>query len=292
MSDSVERGPRYTLHDGFRMPMGFPVDGFASAQRYRASAGDVFVASYPKCGTTWAQYIVYLLENDGRPLEAGHRLDDAFPPLEEVGEERVRALPEPRLIKTHLPFERAPWSAEAKYVYVARNPFDCAVSFYHHTRGFVRHYDFAAGTWDTFFECFIRGEVDFGDYFDHLTSWWPKRAEPNLLFLTFEQMRASPADAVRSIARLLGGRAERLARDPRALDAVVHASGFDEMRRDQQRWSSARPADMPAFVRKGVVGDWRQYFSAAQARRLSEKLRVRSAGTTITALWPGLMPTR
>ena len=292
MSDSVERGPRYTLHDGFRMPMGFPVDGFASAQRYRASAGDVFVASYPKCGTTWAQYIVYLLENDGRPLEAGHRLDDAFPHLEEVGEERVRALPEPRLIKTHLPFERAPWSAEAKYVYVARNPFDCAVSFYHHTRGFVRHYDFAAGTWDTFFECFIRGEVDFGDYFDHLTSWWPKRAEPNLLFLTFEQMRASPADAVRSIARLLGGRAERLARDPRALDAVVHASGFDEMRRDQQRWSSARPADMPAFVRKGVVGDWRQYFSAAQARRLSEKLRVRSAGTTITALWPGLMPTR
>ena len=274
------------------MPMGFPVDGFASAQRYRASAGDVFVASYPKCGTTWAQYIVYLLENDGRPLEAGHRLDDAFPHLEEVGEERVRALPEPRLIKTHLPFERAPWSAEAKYVYVARNPFDCAVSFYHHTRGFVRHYDFAAGTWDTFFECFIRGEVDFGDYFDHLTSWWPKRAEPNLLFLTFEQMRASPADAVRSIARLLGGRAERLARDPRALDAVVHASGFDEMRRDQQRWSSARPADMPAFVRKGVVGDWRQYFSAAQARRLSEKLRVRSAGTTIAALWPGLMPTR
>ena len=272
--------------------MGFPVDGFASAQRYRASAGDVFVASYPKCGTTWAQYIVYLLENDGRPLEAGHRLDDAFPHLEEVGEERVRALPEPRLIKTHLPFERAPWSAEAKYVYVARNPVDCAVSFYHHTRGFVRHYDFAAGTWDTFFECFIRGEVDFGDYFDHLTSWWPKRAEPNLLFLTFEQMRASPADAVRSIARLLGGRAERLARDPRALDAVVHASGFDEMRRDQQRWSSARPADMPAFVRKGVVGDWRQYFSAAQARRLSEKLRVRSAGTTITALWPGLMPTR
>ena len=292
MSDSVERGPRYTLHDGFRMPMGFPVDGFASAQRYRASAGDVFVASYPKCGTTWAQYIVYLLENDGRALEAGHRLDDAFPHLEEVGEERVRALPEPRLIKTHLPFERAPWSAEAKYVYVARNPFDCAVSFYHHTRGFVRHYDFAAGTWDTFFECFIRGEVDFGDYFDHLTSWWPKRAEPNLLFLTFEQMRASPADAVRSIARLLGGRAERLASDPRALDAVVHASGFDEMRRDQQRWSSARPADMPAFVRKGVVGDWRQYFSAAQARRLSEKLRVRSAGTNIAALWPGLMPTR
>ena len=33
------------------------------------------------------------------------------------------------------------------------------MSFYHHTRGFPRHYDFAEGTWDTFFECFMRGEV-------------------------------------------------------------------------------------------------------------------------------------
>jgi hypothetical protein len=290
VSDTVDRGPCYTIHDGFRMPMGFPVESFASGQRYRASPGDLFVASYPKCGTTWAQYIVYLLENDGRPLAAGQRLDDTFPHLEEVGEERVRARPEPRLIKTHLPFERAPWNAAAKYVYVARNPFDCAVSFYHHTRGFVRHYDFAAGTWDMFFECFVRGEVDFGDYFDHLTSWWPKRTEPNVLFLTYEQMLAAPVDAVRSIARLLGDRAERLARDAQRLHALVRASGFDEMRRDQQRWSSARPAEMPAFVRKGVVGDWRNYFSAEQTRRLAQKLRARTAGTTIADLWPDLPP--
>ena len=91
---------------------------------------------------------MYLLENDGRPLAAGQRLDDVFPHLEEVGEAAVRALPEPRLVKTHLPFARTPWSAQAKYIYVARNPFDCAVSFYHHTRGFERHYDFAEGTWD------------------------------------------------------------------------------------------------------------------------------------------------
>jgi len=288
VSDSDARKPRYTIHDGFRMPMGFPVEGFDSGQRYRAAPGDVFVASYPKCGTTWTQYIVYLLEHDGRPLAAGERLDDEFPHLEEVGEEVVRALPEPRRVKTHLPLERTPWSTQAKYVYVARNPFDCAVSFYHHTRGFVRHYDFAAGTWDTFFECFVRGEVDFGDYFDHLLSWWPKRAESNVLFLTYEQMLAAPADAVRAVARLLGGGARELVRDLQRLDAVVGASGFEQMRRDQGRWSSARPADMPAFVRKGVVGDWRNYFSAEQARRLAAKLRARAAGTGVENLWPDL----
>jgi hypothetical protein len=282
------RGPSYTMHDGFRMPMGFPVAGFASGQRYRPRAGDVFVASYPKCGTTWTQYIVYLLENDGRPLAAGQRLDEVFPHLEEVGAERVEELAEPRLIKTHLPFERVPRSLAAKYLYVARNPFDCAVSFYHHTRGFVRHYDFADGSWDTFFECFVRGEVDFGDYFDNLSSWWPQRAAPNVLFLTYERMLADPAAAVESIALFLGGRARALVGDARRRDDVVRSSGFEQMRRDQARWSSERPANMPAFVRKGVIGDWRNHFTAAQAHRLAAKFRERTAGSGLEDLWPGL----
>ena len=284
------RGPRYTIHDGFRMPMGFPVASLVSGQRYGAAPGDVFVASYPKCGTTWVQYIVYLLENDARPLAAGRRLDEVFPHLEEVGEAAVRALPEPRLIKTHLPFARTPFSAAAKYVYVARNPFDCAVSFYHHTRGFPRHYDFADGSWETFFECFLRGEVDFGDYFDHLLSWWPHRTEPNVVFITYERMLDAPADAVLAIAKLLGGPAAELARSPERLDDVVRASSFDHMRRDQGRWSSARPADMPAFVRKGVAGDWENQFSPEQARRLAAKLWERTAGTGIERLWPELAP--
>lgn len=286
MSDLRARGPRYTVHDGFRMPMGFPVAGFESGQRYCAAPGDIFVASYPKCGTTWTQYIVYLLENDGRPLPPTQRLDGVFPHLEEVGEEAVRALATPRLIKTHLQRNRTPWSEQAQYVYVARNPFDCAVSFYHHTRGFVRHYDFAEGSWDTFFECFLRGEVDFGDYFDHLNSWWSDRSASNVLFLTYEQMLAEPAAATRAIAEFLGGRASEFARDGRRLDGIVSESGFTRMRRAQERWSSARPADMPAFVRKGVAGDWRSEFSAEQARRLADKCTGCSA---IEELWPGLV---
>ena len=78
------REPRYTFHDGFRMPMGFPVENFASAQRYAAEPGDLFVATYPKCGTTWTQYILYMLVNRGRPLDAGQSLTDVFPHLEEA----------------------------------------------------------------------------------------------------------------------------------------------------------------------------------------------------------------
>jgi len=284
----VERQPSYKIHDGFRLPMGFPVAGFIAGQRYRPAPTDIFVSTYPKCGTTWTQYIVYLLLHGAEALPAGKGINDVFPHLEEVGDEAVRTLPEPRLIKTHLPFAKTPWQPLAKYIYVARNPFDCAVSFYHHTRGFVRHYDFAEGTWDTFFECFMRGEVDFGDYFDNLLSWWPERSVSNLLFLTYEHMLADPAGAVRAIATFLGGQSAETAATPLLLERVVALSSFDHMRVDQHRWSSQRPANMPEFVRKGVVGDWANHFSLEQAARLTAKLVLRTAGTGADSLWPEL----
>jgi hypothetical protein len=284
----ARRKPSYTAHDGFRMPLGFPVEGFESGQRYRAEQGDVFVSTYPKCGTTWAQFIVYLLLHRGEPLPPGTG-NDVFPHLEEVGEAVVRALPKPRLIKTHLPFDRTPWHSAARYVYVARNPFDCAVSFYHHTRGFVQHYDFADGTFDDFFECFVRGEVDFGDYFDNLLSWLPRVAETNVLWLTYEDMLADPRAAVIAIGEFLGGAAAAAVTQPRLVERIIDASSFDKMRVDQRRWSSERPANVPEFVRKGVVGDWLNHFSAAQARRLAKRFAERTRGTAAEHFWGELL---
>jgi hypothetical protein len=275
--------PRYRLHDGFRMPWDFPPEGLDSGMAYAPEAGDIFVATYPKCGTTWMQYIVYLLVRGG-PLRPGQSLSDVFPHLEEVGREAVEALPKPRLIKTHLPRSMTPFDARAKYVYVARNPFDCVVSFYHHTRGFVRHYDFADGSLDEFFECFIAGEVDFGDYFDHLLSWYPLKDADNVYFTTYERMMQDPPAAVAAVGDFLG-----LAPDAARAAAVAEESSFDRMRQHQSRWSSRRPDGMPPFVRKGVVGDWRNELSADQVKRLLDKFEARTRGSGAGELWPDVI---
>jgi len=287
--DGVHLKPRYRIHDGFRMPLGFPLEGLESGMRYAPAAGDIFVCTYPKCGTTWMQYIVYLLTRDARPLSAEETLGAVFPHLEEVGSERIAALPEPRLVKTHLPRERTPWSGHARYIHVARNPFDCAVSFYHHTRGFPQHYDFAAGTFAEFFECFIRGEVDFGGYFDHLLSWYSLAGAANVLFVTYEAMKTDTRGAVQAVAAFLGGAALRTARDRGKLEALLAAASFVNMRRDQKRWSSKRPDGMPEFVRRGEVGDWRSAFTRAQALRLLAELEARTAGTPAAGLWPDVI---
>ena len=198
------RTPSYIVHRGFRLPKSFPREMFASALEYQAAAGDIFVSAYPKCGTTWTQNIVYLLLQNGVPVGAGDKLTELFPHLEEVGSRFVESLASPRCIKTHLPFAMTPCHRDARYIYVARNPFDCAVSFFHHTRGFSRHYEFAEGTFADFFECFLAGEVDFGDYFDNLASWYAHRDAANVLFLTYEEMKRDTRAAIAEIAAFLG----------------------------------------------------------------------------------------
>jgi hypothetical protein len=268
------------------MPRGFPPAAFRSALSYRARPGDFFIATYPKCGTTWAQHIVYLLAHGGEPLPPSASMSDAIPHLEEAGAAAVSTLPAPRYIKTHLPFEMTPYDPAARYLYVARNPFDCAVSFYHHTRGFVRHYDFADGSFADYFECFIAGTVDFGDYFDHVVSWYAHRDDANVLLLTYEAMSADPSAAVIAIADFM--QTERID-DGAVLAAVLEHSSFESMSRDQQRWSSTRPAGMPAFIRRGIVGDWVNYFSAAQAARLIDKFEQRLGATDFERLWAGTL---
>lgn len=275
--------PSYTMHGGFRMPMGFPIAGFSSALEYRARSEDIFIASYPKCGTTWVQYIVYLLLHDGVPLSGDRLLGEVIPHLEEVGREPVEKLPKPRAIKTHLPFSMTPAHPDARYIYVARNPFDCVVSFYHHTRGFVQHYDFSAGSFEDYFECFLNGEVDFGDYFDNLASWYEHRDDSNVLFLTYEAIKGDARQAVVAIAEFLQ---LPCSADEAMLAEVVRHSSFANMRKGQGRWSSPRPDNLPAFIRKGVVGDWLNYFSPGQARRLADKFSASAETAGFARLWP------
>lgn len=270
------------------MPMGFPPAGLASVPDFSASDGDIFVVSYPKSGTTWLQYIVFLLVRRRR-LGPDDRMTECFPHLEEVGAGPLASLPRPRLIKTHLRREMMPFSSAARYLVIVRNPFDCAVSFFHHTRGFPRHYDFAAGTFADFFECFLAGEVDFGDYFDHLSSWIAAARRDNVLFLTYEALVEDPTAEIRRIAGFLGPEIAAGVATPAALEALIGETSLASMRRDQQRWSSARPDWAPAFVREGRVGDWRSLFTPSQAGALLAKFEDRVGDTACADLWPGVL---
>ena len=265
--------------------MGFLPECFDSGLAYQARSRDTFIVTYPKCGTTWMQHILWMLSHDGKPLPLGKNINLEVPHLEEVGGDFVSSLSEPRSIKTHLPYDLTPYHPQAKYIYVARNPFDCAVSFYYHTQGFTKHYDFAEGTFDDFFECFIQGEVDWGDYCDHLVSWVRHKRDRNVLFLTYESMKDDPEAAILEIAHFLGANYIEKVKNPQILASILEHTSFARMSQDQSRWSSQRPSHMTPFIRKGKVGDWQSHFSESQTLRLSHKFRMRTTGTEAETLW-------
>jgi sarcosine oxidase delta subunit len=58
----------------------------------------------------------------------------------------------------------------AKYLYVIRNPKDVCVSLYHHAKGrgqyqWTKHFH-------EYFNIWIEGEIAYGDYFEHILSFW------------------------------------------------------------------------------------------------------------------------
>ena len=124
---------------------------------------DIWISSFPKCGTTWCQEMVWNIVNN-LDFETAKReiLDKRIPFLELSGlmEEKhfenftdedkaenkavvasvefcKHLTTKPRILKTHLHFEMLPTEVKEKkpkVIYVARNPRDVVVSYYNHWR--------------------------------------------------------------------------------------------------------------------------------------------------------------
>jgi len=292
--------PLYYDMDGFRVPAAFNLDRFRSAVSYKAKADDVFIATYPKCGTTWLQEICYLIYNDGeRPANHVQRLIDT-PFFEMLGADCVVQMKKPGALKTHLPFNLTPYSPEAKYVCAIRNPKDCVVSFFYHTSKVYPAYNFSDGTFPEFFELFINGQTDFGCYFDHVVSWLRQKDKSNIHFIYFEDVKKNGSAEILKLGRFLGEEYETKLKNG-LLEKVVDMSSIQKMKSDYSEFKlnpqdeklpegirqfaecnlqadaaakSSGSVEFKDFVRKGQVNDWRNHFTPEMNSKIEEKIRT------------------
>ena len=74
--------------------------GLQVLANYQYQPHDTWVCSFAKSGTTWTEYIVWLIMHDGKDFPDGKSMGEAIPMIEFDACE-IKDLPQPRIIKTH-----------------------------------------------------------------------------------------------------------------------------------------------------------------------------------------------
>ncbi|XP_077535055.1 sulfotransferase 1C2-like isoform X1 [Haemaphysalis longicornis] len=303
--------PYYQVVDGVpRSPLIAPEllrEGF----EFVPEKGDLLQVSYPKSGTHWVQYITQLILRNGEPLESyeDFRKNAVF--LEyRPGPRSYRPSNVLRTFLTHIPLHTENMNPEAKYVYVARNPWDCCVSAYHYAKD-VSVYLFEDGTFDDFFECFLEGDFGWGDYFEHVVGGYSLKNEPNVFFVTYEELKTNTRNTIVNLARFIGDRYGNMLENDgkdgqKLIDIIIERSAPGSMRNilasnlggqgNAEADESLKKLDISSkvahggskshsFVRRGEVGGWKEYFSPDQLRRMESKIAKKTHGSNVMSLW-------
>lgn len=259
-------------------------EGMGRAFAFQPRPDDVFIAPFPKSGTTWLQQIVHTLRTGGDM--AFEEITEVIPWLELAhdmgidvqGDQRAA----PRAFKTHLAWDQVPKGA--RYILSVRDPRDVLVSQFHFWNGWF----YEAGTVsidDIASGLFLNPNVPFS-YWRHLQSWWPQRTRPDVLMLCYESMLADPEAAIRHIAGFIGVPLDdallRLTLEHSSVEFMrAHARQFDDhlVRETRDLACGLPPSDTGGHkVRSGKAGGHEAVLSDAVRAALDEAWQREIAG--------------
>ncbi|XP_040071798.1 amine sulfotransferase-like isoform X2 [Ixodes scapularis] len=261
--------------------------------------------TYPRSGTHWVQQIIQLILSKGVSVKTFNEFLEKAPFLEV---QEVKTTASPRLLRTHFSMSKLRLSEKAKYIYVARNPWDCCVSCYYLIRESPAT-EFTNGTCDDFLDAFLEAKIGFGDYFEHVLSGYNHRGDSNVFFVTYEELQTNKKDVVLRLAEFLGKHHRKvLEENQEVLQQVMEKTTVAFMK----NFMTTKPKEVlkvlkknsphlqPAQVisnqescqstdihilRKGVVGDWKQHFTPENIVKMQTAIMERTKGSDIMDLW-------
>ncbi|XP_050028865.1 sulfotransferase ssu-1-like [Dermacentor andersoni] len=304
---AARRRPYRQIIDGVPRSPWVDPDAFRRGLSFRASKGDFVQSSYPKSGTHWVQYITQLILKGGEPIDTYAEFTSNTRLIEYMVDDNWTPTLSVRTLLTHQPLCRETMNDDAKYVYVARNPWDVCVSIFH-TMTNMSIYQFQDGTFEDIIDPFLEGDLGYGSYFDHVASGYALRDEPNVFFLTYEDLKRDTPGSILRLARFLGeSYGKALEQQQGLLQKVLERSQPENMRKvivfDLQGNEKAGWREMFArndvsckrgyggdktkygLVRQAKVGGWKEHFTPDQLARFERTIRDLGAKASFMQLW-------
>lgn len=255
--------------------------------------GIVWIASYPKSGSTWVRMLLASLSTgaqapnlrnlgrhcpggvDLRWLEKTLDVETRHMTADQLSHARREAMrnvsgKDPRWFKVHDRFtpDLFPEDVTAACVYIVRDARDVAPSWADHMNvdldtAITRMGDpnFTLSRVGTKYH--EQAPQTLGSWSDHVQSWLAAPLRP-LLLLRYEDLLADPLHQATRLAKFLGLPVQR-----DVIAASVDACAFDKLQaREIEEGFSERMSHQHLFFRQGRAGAWREVLSAAQARRI------------------------
>jgi len=211
---------------------------------FRPRADDVYVATYPRSGTTWMQYVLHLLLREGR---------DDFDHICQVTPwfERTLALgtrtasdfehiDPPRIFKTHLVPAWMP--ARGRVVHVLRDGRDVARSYHELYRSHLGY----QGDFEAFFERFLSGRVQYRSWFSHKQAWAEGRAGLEILSVRYEEMQSDLGHVVDRLGEFL-----QLRPSPGLRRLILERAHRDAMKAEEGRFDPIIEDQMARGLHRG-----------------------------------------
>ncbi|CAN7995438.1 unnamed protein product, partial [Ixodes hexagonus] len=278
---------------------------YREVQSFVPRNGDIIEASFPRSGSHWLQQILQLILRKGESAGSYLEFTRRSPYLENRVPEGMES---PRLLRTHFSMDRIQLNSRAKYLYVARNPWDCCVSCFHFVRE-IPACQFQDGSFEDFLDAFLERQSSFGDYFDHVISGYKRRKEPNVFFITYEELQKDIECSVLRLARFLGEDHEQTLKDHHnILQSILEKSSTvfmknlmrtnpKEMRKallelpgapppsDELTEENGNGSTVVNILRQGTVGDWRKYFSEDGMNKMRAKIEEKTRESDFMTLW-------
>ena len=298
------------LPGNWTLPVGIDLKKIKEFQIYE---DDVWVVTTPKSGTTWMQELAWLIMHDVNFEKSNNEQFFRFPYLEReylekahtITEETVKQFAEypntpcnmeslvwymrhsmeytrkmarRRMIKSHLPLSLLPDNRleTCKVIYVTRNMKDAAVSFYYHYKNGIG----VKQNFEKFAKCFIKDEILYTPYIQHILNAWEKRNHPNMFFTTYEKMKKDIKNVTVELISFLRG-SDYIISDENMKNLLI-AVDLESFRRNKfvnKTHFYKTDENGHSFIRKGVIGDWKNHFDEEMNKEWDSEIEKQLSGS-------------